>query len=174
MTGTSRSGVFIRKHNITANTHLIYALDGTLIEAHSRNGLEWFQCGDRAEVERGVAGWRAAVENGAWIDRPEDTLVPRALHRVKHFVELESGARIEARKRLVDGLEHRVDRARGLGQPHPPDQSIGNLRLAHPLPPRTRVNGPGGPMSHADPVRRKHRLEPNAGRPFLDVLPHVA
>ena len=39
----------------------------------------------------------------AWIDRPEDVLVLRALRHVEHVVELAVGARIEARIRaLVD------------------------------------------------------------------------
>ena len=57
----------------------------------------------RAKVERGIAGWRAAIGDRAWTDRPEDILVLRALRHVEHTVELAGDARIEPRIRaLVD------------------------------------------------------------------------
>ena len=65
-----------------------------------------------AKVERGVAGWRAAIWDGAWTDRPEDILVLRSLQHVEHTVELAGDARIEPRIRaLVD--EDRHGRQRG-------------------------------------------------------------
>ena len=92
---------------MNANTHLIHAIADALIEAHGEDATEWLEGGGRAEVERGVAGWRAAVAEGAWIDRPEDILVLRALRHVEHTIELAGGARIEARIRaLVDDDRH--------------------------------------------------------------------
>ena len=88
---------------MNANTHLVQAIADALIEAHGEDATEWLECGGRAEVERGVAGWRAAIAEGAWIDRPEDILVLRALRHVEHVVELAGGARIETHLRaLVD------------------------------------------------------------------------
>ena len=92
---------------MNANTHLIHAIADALIEAHGEDATKWIECGGRAEVERGVAGWRAAIAEGAWIDRPADHLVLRALRHVEHVVELAGGARIEARIRaLVDEDRH--------------------------------------------------------------------
>ena len=92
---------------MTANTNLIHAIADALIEAHGQDATEWLECGGRATVERGLAGWRAAITNRAWIDRPEDILVLRALRHVEHTVELAGGARIEARIRsLVDEDRH--------------------------------------------------------------------
>jgi len=88
---------------MNANTHLIHTIADALIEAHGEDATEWLEGGGRAEVERSVAGWRAAIAEGAWIDRPEDILVLRALRHVEHTVEVAGGARIEARIRaLVD------------------------------------------------------------------------
>ena len=88
---------------MNANTHLIHAIADALIEAHGEDAIDWLEGGGRAEVERGVAGWRAAIAEGTWIDRPADLLVLRALRHVEHIVELAGGARIEARIRaLVD------------------------------------------------------------------------
>jgi len=86
---------------MNANTHLVHAIADALIEAHGEDATEWLECGGRAEVERCVAGWRATIAEGAWIDRPEDVLVLRALRHVEHTVELEGGARIEARIRAL-------------------------------------------------------------------------
>ena len=92
---------------MNANTHLIHAIADALIEAHGEDATDWLEGGGRAEVERGVAGWRAAIAEGAWIDRPADILVLRALRHVEHVVELEGGARIGARIRaLVDEDRH--------------------------------------------------------------------
>ena len=88
---------------MTTNSYLIHAIADILIEAHGQDGTEWLQCGGRAKVERGVAGRRAAIGDGAWTDRPEDILVLRALRHVEHTVELAGDARIEPRIRaLVD------------------------------------------------------------------------
>ena len=92
---------------MNANTHLIHAIADALIEAHGEDATEWLECGGRAAVERGVAGWRAAIAEGAWIDRPEDLLVLRALRHVEHTVELAGGARIEARIRALVNEDRR-------------------------------------------------------------------
>ena len=92
---------------MNANTHLIHAIADALIEAHGEDAIDWLEGGGRAEVERGVAGWRTAIAEGVWIHRPADLLVLRALRHVEHVVELEGGARIEARIRaLVDEDRH--------------------------------------------------------------------
>ena len=97
---------------MTTNTNLIHAIADVLIETHGQDGTEWIECGGRAKVERGVAGWRAAIGDRAWTDRPEDILVLRALRHVEHTVELAGDARIEPRIRaLVD--EDRHGRQRG-------------------------------------------------------------
>ena len=88
---------------MSANTHLVHAIADALIEAHGQDATEWLECGGHAAVERGVAGWRAAIAEGAWLHEPEDILVLRALHHVEHVVELAGNAHIEARIRaLVD------------------------------------------------------------------------
>ena len=88
---------------MTANSNLLHTIADALIEAHGQDTTEWLECGGRAAVELGVAGWRAAIEEGAWIHEPEDILVLRALRHVEHTVELAGDARIEARIRaLVD------------------------------------------------------------------------
>ena len=92
---------------MNANTQLIHAIADALIEAHGEDAIDWLEGEGRAEVERGVAGWRTAIAEGAWIDRPADILVLRALRHVEHVVELEGGARIGARIRaLVDDDWH--------------------------------------------------------------------
>ena len=89
---------------MTTNTNLIHAIADALIGTHGQDGTEW--------LERGVAGWRAAIGHGAWTDRPEDILVLRALRHVEHTVELAGDARIEPRIRaLVE--EDRHGRRRG-------------------------------------------------------------
>ncbi len=88
---------------MTTNANLIHVIADTLIEAHGQDATDWLECGGRAAIERVVAGWHAAIVENAWIDRPEDVLVLRALRHVEHVVELAGGARIEARIRaLVD------------------------------------------------------------------------
>ena len=98
---------------MTTNTNLIHAIADALIETHGRDRRVWFKCGGRAKVERGVAGWRATIRDGARTDRPEDILVLRALQHVEHTVELAGDTRIEPRRvrALVD--EGRHGRRRG-------------------------------------------------------------
>ena len=97
---------------MTTNANLIHAIADALIEAQGQDGTEWLECGGRAAIERGVAGWRAAIAEDSWIDRPEDVLVLRELRHVEHVVELAVGARIEARIRaLVDEDWHGRRRA---------------------------------------------------------------
>ena len=92
---------------MNANTHLIHAIVDALIETHGEDAIDWLEGEGRAAVERGVAGWRAAIAEGAWIDRPADILVLRALRHVEHTVELEGDARIEPRIRaLADEDRH--------------------------------------------------------------------
>ena len=92
---------------MNANTHLVHAIADALIEAHGEDAIDWIEGEGRAEIERGVAGWRAAIAEGAWIDRPADVLVLRALRHVEHVVELAGGACIEARIRaLADEDRH--------------------------------------------------------------------
>ena len=92
---------------MNANTHLIHAIADALIEADGEDALDWLEGGGRAAVERGVAGWRAAIAEGAWIHRPADILVLRALRHVEHVVELEGEVRIKTRLRaLVDEDRH--------------------------------------------------------------------
>ena len=50
---------------MTTNTNLIHAIADALIETHGQDGTVWLQCGGRAKVERGAAGWRAAIGDGA-------------------------------------------------------------------------------------------------------------
>ena len=68
---------------MTTYIALIHAIADALIEAHGQDGTEWLKCGGRAKVERGVAGWRAAIEDSAWTDQPEDIFFLRALRHVK-------------------------------------------------------------------------------------------
>ena len=85
------------------NTHLIHAIADALIETHGQDATEWLECGGRAAIERGVAGWRAAISEAAWIDRPEDVLVLRALRHIEHTMVLTGGEDIAVRIRaLVD------------------------------------------------------------------------
>ena len=86
---------------MNANTHLVHAIADALIEAHGEDAIDWLEGEGRAAVERGVAGWRAAIAEGAWIDRPADVLVLRALRHVEHVVELDGGVRIEPRIRAL-------------------------------------------------------------------------
>ena len=63
-------------------------------------------------VEGGGAGWRAAIGDGVWTDRPEDILVLWVLRHLEHAVEFSGDARIEPRIRaLVD--EDRYGRRHG-------------------------------------------------------------
>ena len=96
---------------MNANTHLVHAIADALIEAHGEDAIDWLEGDGRAAVERGVAGWRAAIAEGAWIDRPADILVLRALRHVEHVVELAGGARIETRVRALADEDRRGRRS---------------------------------------------------------------
>ena len=88
---------------MTTNNNLIHAIADALIEAHGQDATEWLECGGRAAIERGVAGWRAAIAETGWIDRPEDVLMLRALRHIEHTIVLTGGESIAARIRaLVD------------------------------------------------------------------------
>ena len=92
---------------MNADTHLIHTIADALIEAHGDDALDWLEGGGRAAVERSVAGWRAAIAEGAWIHRPADIVVLRALRHVEHVVELKGDVRIKTRLRaLVDEDRH--------------------------------------------------------------------
>ena len=92
---------------MTANTNLIHAIADALIEAHGQDATEWVECGGRAAVERGLAGWRAAIAHGAWVDRPEDTRRSWRRSRVAfrdQRMEDESGMREACLTAAPDGL----------------------------------------------------------------------
>ena len=129
---------------MTTNANLIHAIAEALIETHGQDATEWLECGGRADIERGVAGWRAAIAENAWIDRPEDVLVLRALRHIEHIVELAGGARIEARIRaLVD--EDWYGRRRGT------KARIGEV-FAHEL----LLGDTGGPFESIEYAFREH------------------
>ena len=73
---------------MTTNTHVIHAIADALIETHGQDATEWLECGGRAAIEREVTGWRAAIAEATWIDRPEDVLVLRALRHIEHTIVL--------------------------------------------------------------------------------------
>ena len=97
---------------MNSNTHLIHAIADALIEAHGQDATEWLECGGRAAVARGVAGWHAVIAAGAWLHAPEDLLVLRALRHVEHTVELQGDARIEARLRALVDMDRHGQRPR--------------------------------------------------------------
>ena len=86
---------------MTTNANLIHAITDALIEAHGQDATEWLDCGGRTAVEHDFARWRAAIADGAWIDRPEDILVLRALRHIEHTVEFAGCARIDTRIRAL-------------------------------------------------------------------------
>ena len=67
---------------MTANTKLIHAIADALIGEYDEEATEWLEDGGRANIERIVAEWRAAIEQGRWVERLEDVLVLRALRHV--------------------------------------------------------------------------------------------
>ena len=94
---------FIRWRSMSTNANFIHAMADVLIVTHGQNATEWLECGGRAAMDHGVAGWRAEIVEEAWLHRSEDVLVLRALRNIEHVVELVGGARIESRIRaLVD------------------------------------------------------------------------
>ena len=64
-----------REHDMTANTKLIHAIADALIAEYDEEATEWLEDGGRANIERIVAEWRAAIEEGRWVERLEDVLV---------------------------------------------------------------------------------------------------
>ena len=60
---------------MTANTKLIHAIVDGLIGEYGEDATEWLDDGGRANVERVLAEWGAAIEEGRWIERVEDVLV---------------------------------------------------------------------------------------------------
>ena len=70
---------------MTTNADLIHAIADALIEAQGQDATEWLECGGRAAIERGVAGWRAAIAHDGWIDRPRGCPRPpgAAPHRAR-------------------------------------------------------------------------------------------
>ena len=88
---------------MTSNTKLIGAIASALVAEHGEAATEWLEGGGRANVARIVAEWRAAIEEGRWIERLEDVLVLRALRHETHWVEVLGGPDAEALVReLVD------------------------------------------------------------------------
>ena len=96
---------------MTANTKLIDAISGALIAQHGEDAAQWLDGGGRANVERIVAEWRAAIEEGRWIERIEDVLVLRALRHEAHGVEVLVGPDAE---NLIRELVDEDWRARGV------------------------------------------------------------
>ena len=84
---------------MSTDADLFQAIVDAPIEAHGQSVTEWLECGGRAAIECGVAGWRSETAEDAWLDRREDVLVLRALQHIEHVVELAGGARIKARIR---------------------------------------------------------------------------
>ena len=93
---TTRSVPSSREYDMTANTKLIGAIAGALVAGRGEAATEWLDGGGRANVERIVADWGAAIEEGRWIERLEDVLVLRALHLETHWVEVLGGPDAEA------------------------------------------------------------------------------
>ena len=60
---------------MTANTKLIHAIADALMGEYGEEATAWLENGGRANVERIVAEWRTAIEEGGWIERIEDMLV---------------------------------------------------------------------------------------------------
>ena len=81
---------------MTVNTKLIHAIVGGLIGEYGEDATEWLEHGGRANVERTLAEWGAAIEEGRWIERLEDVLVLRALRHESHWVEVLGGPDTDA------------------------------------------------------------------------------
>ena len=88
---------------MTVNTKLIQVIADALIGEYGEEATEWLEDGGRQNVERILAEWRAAIEEGRWIERVEDVLVLRALRHESHWVEVLGGPDSDALIReLVD------------------------------------------------------------------------
>ena len=95
---------------MTANTNLIHAIADALVGEYGEEATQWLEDGGRANVERILAEWSAAIEEGHWIERIEDVLVLRALRHEAHWVEVLGGPDAEA---LIRELVDEDWRARG-------------------------------------------------------------
>jgi len=96
---------------MTANTKLIQAIADVLIGEYGEDATEWLEGGGRANVERVLAEWSAAIEEGRWIERIEDVLVLRALRHESHWVEVLGGPDTDA---LIREFVDEDWRARGV------------------------------------------------------------
>ena len=96
---------------MTANTTLIHAIAQALVGEYGEDATGWLEDGGRANVERIVAEWRTAIEEGRWIERTEDVLVLRALRHYEHWVEVLGGPDAET---LIRELADEDWRARGV------------------------------------------------------------
>ena len=84
---------------MTANTKLIHAIADALIGEYDEEATEWLEDGGRANFERIVAEWRAAIEQGRWVERLEDVLVLRALRHVRRSLARDVHRRLPAPRR---------------------------------------------------------------------------
>ena len=96
---------------MTANTKLIHAIADALIGEYDEEATEWLEDGGRANIERIVAEWRAAIAEGRWVERLEDVLVLRALRHEEHWVTVRGGPDTEV---LIRELVDEDWRARGV------------------------------------------------------------
>ena len=81
---------------MTTNTKLTCAIADALVGTYGRDATMWLEGGGRANVERVVAEWRAAIEEGGWIERLEEVLVLRALRHEERWAEVLGGPDAEA------------------------------------------------------------------------------
>ena len=96
---------------MTANTELIQVIADPLIGEYEEEATEWLEDGGRANIERIVTEWCAAIEEGRWVERLEDVLVLRALRHEEHWVTVLGGPNTEA---LIRELVDDDWRARGV------------------------------------------------------------
>ena len=105
---------------MTANTKLIHAIADALIGEYDEEATEWLEDGGRANIERIVAEWRAAIEEGRWVERLEDVLVLRALRHEEHWVTVLGGPDSEAligmKRLLLGACASAVPKVRGNGR----------------------------------------------------------
>ena len=107
---------------MTANTKLIQVIADALIGEYDEEATEWLEDGGRANIERIVAEWRAAIEEGRWVERLEDVLVLRALRHEEHRVTVLGGPNTEALIREFvdeDWRARGVETATRIGEPLP-------------------------------------------------------
>ena len=104
---------------MTTNTKLTCAIADALVGAYGRDATEWLESGGRANVERIVAEWCAAIEEGGWIERLGDVLVLRAVRHEEHWVEVLGGPDAEDLIREFvdeDWRARRVEAAMRIGE----------------------------------------------------------